>query len=79
LDSGEQRSYITSNAATKLGLHPVGEEKLSHTLFGGVCTGAKSVKSYIVTSSNTTGVSMNLNLLKCDKICENLPTLNVWS
>ena len=75
LDSGAQRSYITLTAAAKLGLRPVGEETLSHTLFGGVCTGEKTVKSYIVRSMSTKGVSINLNVLESDKICENLPTL----
>jgi len=75
LDSGAQRSYITLTAAAKLGLRPVGEETLSHTLFGGVCTGEKTVKSYIVRSMSTKGVSINPNVLESDKICENLPTL----
>ncbi|XP_054259236.1 uncharacterized protein LOC128983979 [Macrosteles quadrilineatus] len=52
LDPGSQRSYITKDCVTKLGLKETGSEVINHSLFGGVNLKQKSHKNYLVTLQN---------------------------
>jgi len=75
LDSGAQRSYLSSRTARKLNLRPIGEEKICHSLFGGVNTSVKSLKSYNVKSLQPKGGYTHLNVLETETICGNIPKL----
>ena len=78
LDSGAQRSYLSSRAAAKLQIKPQGAEKICHSLFGGVNTPVKSLHTYQVQSLHCKGSGFTiLNVLETDQICSNIPKLTV--
>lgn len=49
LDSGSQHSYILERTVRELGLRPIGQETVSHALFGGSCTAATIHQIYNIT------------------------------
>ena len=48
IDSGSQRSYITKEAATRIGYEPIAEQLLCHSLFGVESSGTVKHKKYVV-------------------------------
>lgn len=76
LDDGSSRSYITEAFAKKINLKPVGEEIMSHTLFGGVSTQPKTHKVYQVDLANPlTDEVCTVQLLNQNQICSTLPSV----
>jgi hypothetical protein len=75
-DPGAQRSYLSTRAAVSLGLKPIRQEKIMHTLFGGIKSGVQTVNIFEVVALNKyRKTSKQLTLLEKDKICGDLPHL----
>ncbi|XP_054278816.1 uncharacterized protein LOC128997227 [Macrosteles quadrilineatus] len=76
LDLGSQRSYITKDCVTKLGLQETGSEVINHSLFGGVNIKQKSHKNYLVTLQNVNNsFKISIPVTDQETICNHVPRL----
>ncbi|XP_054278588.1 uncharacterized protein LOC128997031 [Macrosteles quadrilineatus] len=76
LDPGSQRSYITKDCVTKLGLQETGSEVINHSLFGGVNIKQKSHKNYLVTLQNVNNsFKISIPVTDQETICNHVPRL----
>jgi hypothetical protein len=74
LDDGSQRSYISRKVADEIGLQLIGEEKVTHILFGGVQTEVQKYRRMQADLCNLTGKGKcTIEVLDKDKICGNIP------
>lgn len=48
IDTGSKRSYITKQAAAKVGYEPIADQLVSHSLFGGERSDAELHKRYLI-------------------------------
>lgn len=77
-DSGSQRTYIKQDVVDKLGMSPDNTEILSHSLFGGVETKSRELKSYNVTVKSLDHCfEIDMIALSQDCICSNVPKVNL--
>ncbi|XP_054709448.1 uncharacterized protein LOC129219153 [Uloborus diversus] len=75
IDLGSQRSYISKFAARKMKLTGLGEEYVSHGLFGGI-THAETHQRYFINLSNIEeNYNFELEVLDQKKICASLPKM----
>lgn len=76
IDSGSHKTYLLRRLIKKLGLIKIGEERLSHELFGGHVTKEIVHSKYTFTAENLSGtVSQSIEALDQDRICYSVPKL----
>ncbi|XP_043466423.1 uncharacterized protein LOC122501193 [Leptopilina heterotoma] len=74
VDTGSQRSYITSRVAESLGYKSVGSKEIVHSLFGGERTKSEVHNIYLARVKNCTGTyACNFQVMNQDVICNNIP------
>ncbi|XP_018392804.1 PREDICTED: uncharacterized protein LOC108771895 [Cyphomyrmex costatus] len=71
IDTGSQRSYILKQTAEMMGYEPVGEQLITHSLFGGIKSDSQRHRRYIVQLSSLDGkYACNFKALDQDVICD---------
>ncbi|XP_050516778.1 uncharacterized protein LOC126891619 [Diabrotica virgifera virgifera] len=76
LDSGSQRSYITTKCAEDLGLTKIGQENIVQGVFGGLQGAPKIHRLFKAGIENLeNSFSIGLSLLEQSKICNYVPKL----
>ncbi|KAF6212081.1 hypothetical protein GE061_012601 [Apolygus lucorum] len=76
LDSGSQRSYILASLVQELGLKKVGDEVLTHNLFGGLeATRVNHGLYKLAISDLGDNHKLDVRLLDQNKICSSVPRL----
>lgn len=76
IDSGSQCSYIKKECVKSLNLKPVGQDRICHSLFGGLETTAQVHNVFDVMLQNPKNNSkLNVRLLDQEVICNNVPGL----
>ncbi|XP_050500156.1 uncharacterized protein LOC126880374 [Diabrotica virgifera virgifera] len=76
LDSGSQRSYITTKCAEDLGLTKIGQENIVQGVFGGLPGAPKIHRLFKAGIENLeNSFSIRLSLLEQSKICNYVPKL----
>jgi hypothetical protein len=74
LDTGSQRSYVTSHVAAEVGLNVLGEESITHVVFGGVASQPKKFSRFRVDMRSINGgKTFTIEALDKEKICGLLP------
>ena len=77
IDSGSQRSYITKEAATRIGYEPIAEQLLCYSLFGVESSGTVKNKKYVVhIGSLNNSYKCNFTALDERVICDDVPSIN---
>ncbi|XP_008205950.1 uncharacterized protein LOC103316068 [Nasonia vitripennis] len=76
IDSGSQKSYITREAASRIGYVPIAEQLLCHSLFGGESSGTVKHKKYVVKiGSLSSDFKCNFTALDQRVICKDVPSI----
>ena len=76
IDSGSQKSYVTMEAATRIKYVPIGEQLLSHSIFGGHKTGAVKHEKYrVFLKSLDDKYQCDFSALSQKVICDSVPSI----
>ena len=76
LDTGSQRSYILSDIAKRVKLHPVKQSTVNHSLFGGTIQKLKHNFFNVVLKNIHTDLEVELCVLDQDQICSSVQRMN---
>jgi len=75
IDTGSQRSYISKFAAQSLGLQSIGQERVIHSLFGGIERGENHSRYLVKMSDVREDFTCSFEALDQAKICSNIPRM----
>lgn len=78
VDNGSQRSYVLKNAVNKMGYSPVGQQKLTHSLFGGAKSKEQNHYRYQMRLSSLDGkYACKFEALENETICNGISSVRV--